>query len=239
MSFSFVRTPSGVTGYLQTKYLVSAPQHSVGPSSPASCTFSHNSSHVSPQLAHSTSGPSLQKICNRVLAVDREQNSFVPIIGIDKAADMTIDDALRHALRGCSKLQSCLCDEDIQVRRPVVADTLTRTLFIAHDSSFCQAIASAARLHSLRLSSPDPFGLSEHHAASIHASAPRLTLVAARWNLDTVLSRRYTQETHFYHTLNELLRGGDRAKLEPYKPYANNNAPLTQRDRFPLASTDT
>jgi len=194
-SFAFVRTSSGVAGYVQTKYLVSAPQHSVAPSSPAStappckfhafgnchrgasCKFSHASSHVSPHLAHSTPGPSLQNFCNRVLAVDREQNSFVPIIGLDKAADMTIDDALLHALRGCSKLQSCLSDKDVQVRRPIAADTLTHTLSLAHVSSFCQAIASAARSHFLRLSSPDPFGVSEHHAAAIHACAPRLTCV--------------------------------------------------------------
>jgi hypothetical protein len=49
----------------------------------------------------------------------------------------------------------------------------------------------------MSLSGADPHGLTEHEAASIHV---------------------YTQETRFYHTLNEHLRGTDRSKVEPYKP---------------------
>ena len=30
----------------------------------------------------------------------------------------------------------------------------------------------------------------------------------------------YTQETHFFRTLNAHFRGTDRSKVEPYKPYA-------------------
>jgi hypothetical protein len=94
-SFAHVRTSSGVQGYVQTKYLVSAapPQASPKPASAPSSNF-----------------------CNRVLAVDRELSSFVPIVGLDKASDMTIDAALMHARRGCSKLQGCLSDSDIHVR---------------------------------------------------------------------------------------------------------------------------
>ena len=51
----------------------------------------------------------------------------------------------------------------------------------------------------MNLSSPDPNGLTEDQAASIHV---------------------YTQETPFYRVLNEHLRGADRSKIEPYKPYA-------------------
>jgi hypothetical protein len=52
-------------------------------------------------------------------------------------------------------------------------------------------------------------------------------------------SRSYTQETDFYHVLNELLRGSDRTKIEPYKPYALQYAPSAQPDRFPPAPADT
>jgi hypothetical protein len=49
----------------------------------------------------------------------------------------------------------------------------------------------------MSLSGSDPYGLTENEAASIHV---------------------YTQETRFYHILNEHLRGTDRTKVEPYKP---------------------
>jgi hypothetical protein len=62
-----------------------------------------------------------------------------------------------------------------------------------------QVIVTGARLHVMSLSGADPYGLNEHEAASIHV---------------------YTQETRFYHTLNENLRGTDRSKVEPYKPCA-------------------
>ncbi len=51
----------------------------------------------------------------------------------------------------------------------------------------------------MSLQGADPHGLIEDEAASIHV---------------------YTQETHFYRVLNQHLRGTDRSKIEPYKPYA-------------------
>ena len=133
-----MRTHSGVDGYVQTKYLVVVapppPQHAAAPPCKfhaagnchrgVSCNFSHASPHVSPQLAHSTSAPFVQNFCSRVLAEDREQSSFVPIVGLDKCADMTIDGALMHARHGCPKLQACLSDSDIQVRFIPATDTL-------------------------------------------------------------------------------------------------------------------
>jgi hypothetical protein len=51
----------------------------------------------------------------------------------------------------------------------------------------------------MSLSGADPHGLTEDEAAAIHV---------------------YTQETHFYRVLNGHLRGTDRSKIDPYKPYA-------------------
>ena len=53
-------------------------------------------------------------------------------------------------------------------------------------------------MHFRSLSSPDPHNILEDEAASVHA---------------------YTQETRFFRQLNEHLRGTDRSKIEPYKPY--------------------
>ena len=59
-------------------------------------------------------------------------------------------------------------------------------------------MASGALLHFRNLSAPDPHGVTEDEAAAAHV---------------------YTQDTLFFRVLNEQLRGTDRSKVEPYKPY--------------------
>ncbi len=62
------------------------------------------------------SSPSLVNFASRVLAVDQESTSFVPIVGLSKAADMRVLDALLHARRGCSKLHDSIDQDDMEVR---------------------------------------------------------------------------------------------------------------------------
>ena len=111
---------------------------------------------------------------SRVLSVDQESNSFVAIVGLNKAADMKVSDAMMHAWHGCPQLRAAVDEDDME------------------------AIACGALLHFRSLSSPDPHNILEDEAASVHA---------------------YTQETRFFRQLNEHLRGTDRSKIEPYKPF--------------------
>ena len=76
-----------------------------------------------------------------------------------------------------------------------------------------QAIACGALLHFRSLSSPDPHNISEDEAASAHV---------------------YNQETRFFRQLNEHLRGTDRSKIEPYKPYAFPCGPSLKNNTFLL-----
>ena len=109
-----------------------------------------------------------------MLSIDQESNSFVPVIGLNKAADMTVSQAMMHAWNGCPQLRAAVDEDDMG------------------------AIASGALLHFRNLTAPDPHNISEDEAASAHV---------------------YTQETHFFRHLNEHLRGTDRSKIEPYKPF--------------------
>ena len=137
-------------------------------------TVDYPSSKLPRAIRFMSSLTTQQHFRSRILSMDKEKSSFAPIIGVDKAPDVSIYDSLMHAWRSCPTLQSSLTENDMEV------------------------IATAARLHFMSLSGPDPHGLNEHQAASIHV---------------------YTQESAFYHILNELLRGTDRSKLEPFKPY--------------------
>ena len=62
------------------------------------------------------SSPSVVNFASRVLGVDQESTSFVPIIGLSKAADMRVLDSLLHARRGCSKLNDSIDQDDMEVR---------------------------------------------------------------------------------------------------------------------------
>ena len=59
-----------------------------------------------------------QHFRNRVLSVDQEISSFVPIIGIDKAPDLPLYESRMHAWRSCPKLQVSLTEDDIEVQPP-------------------------------------------------------------------------------------------------------------------------
>ncbi len=118
---------------------------------------------------------SLANYASRVLSMDQESNSFVPIIGLNKTDNMKISESMMHAWNGCPQLRAAVDEDDME------------------------AIVSGALLHFRNLSSPDPHDISEDEAASAHV---------------------YTQETRFFRQLNEHLRGTDRSKIEPYKPYA-------------------
>ena len=68
---------------------------------------------MSSSLAHMSS--SLAHYASRVLSVDQESSSFSPIVGLGKAADMRIFDAMMFAWRGCAKLRSAIDENDMQV----------------------------------------------------------------------------------------------------------------------------
>ena len=58
---------------------------------------------------------SLNNFASRVLSVDQEQSSFAPIVGLDKARDMTISDSMKFAWTSCAKLRSAMSTDDIEV----------------------------------------------------------------------------------------------------------------------------
>jgi hypothetical protein len=58
---------------------------------------------------------SLVNYASRVLSVDQESTSFVPIIGLNKAADMPLIDSIMHAWRGCSVLRDAIEEGDMEV----------------------------------------------------------------------------------------------------------------------------
>ena len=64
---------------------------------------------------------SLVNYASRVLSVDQESTSFVPIVGLNKAADMPIFDAMMLAWRDCAKLHVAIDEDDIEVRADGIA----------------------------------------------------------------------------------------------------------------------
>ena len=159
---------------------------------------------------------SLVNYASRVLSVDQESSSFVPIVGLNRAPDMPILDAMMLAWRDCAQLHAAIDEDDIEVPLRLKSP-------LAPPSRTLQAIATGARMHFMSLSGADPHGLNVDEAASIHV---------------------YTQETDFYRVLNQHLRGTDRSKIEPYKPYARASPPLVTRHinhshRRPSASSSS
>ena len=59
---------------------------------------------------------SLINLASRVLSVDQEQSSFAPIIGLDKARDTTIGDAVALAWASCPQLRAAMSADDVEVR---------------------------------------------------------------------------------------------------------------------------
>ena len=73
-----------------------------------------------------------QHFRNRVLSVDQDISSFVPIIGIDKAPDLHLYESLMHAWRSCPKLQVSLTEDDIEVRPPARCGSVPPPRFTRH-----------------------------------------------------------------------------------------------------------
>ena len=58
---------------------------------------------------------SILNYASRVLSVDQESNSFVPVIGLDKAANMSVAEAMMHAWNGCPQLRAAVNEDDMEV----------------------------------------------------------------------------------------------------------------------------
>ena len=57
----------------------------------------------------------LVNYASRVLSVDQESNSFVAIVGLNKAADLKVSDAMMHAWNGCPQLRAAVDEDDMEV----------------------------------------------------------------------------------------------------------------------------
>jgi hypothetical protein len=73
---------------------------------------------------------SLVNFASRVLSVDQESTSFVPIIGINKAADLSIIDAMMLAWRDCANLHSAIDEDDIEVCAALIARALSASCHV-------------------------------------------------------------------------------------------------------------
>ena len=70
----------------------------------------------------------VQNFSRRVLSVDQEQSSFVPIIGLDKAPDLPVLECLMFAWRACAKLRGSISEDDLEV--PLVCISVPPVLFL-------------------------------------------------------------------------------------------------------------
>jgi len=59
----------------------------------------------------------LVNYASRVLSVDQESNSFVPIVGLNKTPDLPIFEAVMFAWRGCAILRASVDEDDMEVPR--------------------------------------------------------------------------------------------------------------------------
>ena len=57
----------------------------------------------------------LVNYASRVLSVDQESNSFVPIVGLNKTPDLPIFEAVMFAWRGCAILRASVDEDDMEV----------------------------------------------------------------------------------------------------------------------------
>jgi hypothetical protein len=58
---------------------------------------------------------SIVNFASRVLSVDQESTSFVPIVGLNKAPNMPILEAIMFAWLGCSTLRASMDEDDMEV----------------------------------------------------------------------------------------------------------------------------
>ncbi len=86
------------------------------------------------QSQPSLSSPSVVNFASRVLAVDQESTSFVPIVGLSKAADMHVLDSLLHVRRSCPKLRDAIDENDMEVN----AESKLPRCSASHTSGCCR-----------------------------------------------------------------------------------------------------
>jgi hypothetical protein len=88
----------------------------------------------------------LVNFASRVLSVDQESNSFVPIVGLNKAADMPILEAIMFAWRGCAILRASLDEDDMEVLwalSPHIAHRRGSAARVTHVAGHCDWSTSA------------------------------------------------------------------------------------------------
>jgi hypothetical protein len=74
----------------------------------------------------------VQNFSRRVLSVDQEQSSFVPIVGLDKAPDLPVLECLMFAWRACGKLHGSISEDDLEV---LLVCTSVPPVFFLFDAS--------------------------------------------------------------------------------------------------------
>jgi hypothetical protein len=80
---------------------------------------------------------SLNNFASRVLSVDQEQSSFAPIVGLDKARDMTISDSMKFAWTSCAKLRGAMSTDDIEVSSKQRAPSTSGSLRHQRRATLC------------------------------------------------------------------------------------------------------
>ena len=81
----------------------------------------HNNIFVIPMAS------SFRNFASRVLSVDQEQSSFAPIVGLDKARNMTISDSMKLAWTSCAKLRGAMSADDIEVCYSMIPNSVRTT----------------------------------------------------------------------------------------------------------------
>jgi hypothetical protein len=110
----------------------------------------------------------------------RPQDSDLSLIGdIKGSSDMSVQDAVLFAWRGCKQLNSAVTASKIDVRLRKSEIPPIPPLFVDIST---QAIVTAARVHFLGNLGPDPHGLDEHQALSIHMLTPPFCGLVLRSN---------------------------------------------------------
>jgi hypothetical protein len=81
---------------------------------------------------------SLANYASRVMSVGQESSSFVPIVGLNRAPDMPILDAMMLAWHDCAQLHAAIDEDDIEVPLRLMsplAPPLTHTAGYRHRRS--------------------------------------------------------------------------------------------------------
>ncbi len=74
----------------------------------------------------------VQNFSLRILSVDQEQPSFLPIAGLDKAPDLPVLECLMFAWRACAKLHGSISEDELEV---LLVCTSVPPVFFLSDAS--------------------------------------------------------------------------------------------------------